>query len=131
VTQYVRRRFTGSPDQVREARQFFLDAVAGRLGEPLRDEVVLVVSELASNAVQHAGTDFEVVVETDGHVRIEVEDESIEGLVRRATSAGATSGRGLPILDAVCDDWGIHVTNGHKCVWCERTLDPDLPDRSP
>jgi len=34
------------------------------------------VRELATNAVRHANTPFDVVVETNGHIRIEVEDGS-------------------------------------------------------
>jgi anti-sigma regulatory factor (Ser/Thr protein kinase) len=51
---------------------FLQNAIAGRVDTEMQSELTLVLSELASNVVRHARTPFEVVVETNGHVRIEV-----------------------------------------------------------
>jgi len=80
------------------------------------------LSELASNAVRHAKSLFEAVVQTDGHVRIEVEDGSTDVPVPKAPSI--EGGRGLTIVEQLCDRWGVHIVREQKCVWCER----DLPD---
>jgi anti-sigma regulatory factor (Ser/Thr protein kinase) len=82
----------------------------------------LVLSELATNAIRHAATPFEVVVETDGYVRIEVEDGSTRNPVKRPESITALDGRGLHIVEQVCDRWGVHIVQDRKCVWCEREL---------
>ena len=80
------------------------------------------MSELATNAVRHAHTPFEVVVQTDGYVRIEVEDRSTDPPVRKPPSE--EGGRGLAIVEQLCDRWGVHIVREKKYVWCER----DLPD---
>ena len=118
----VRRRFEPTPEAVREARRFFRNAVADQLDGPMNDDLALALSELATNAARHARTPFEVVVHTDGHVKIEVEDRSDRRPERRSAAADAEGGRGLLILDAVCDRWGVHVVEDRKCVWCERSL---------
>jgi anti-sigma regulatory factor (Ser/Thr protein kinase) len=120
----VRRRFDATPGAVREARAFLEDAIAARIDPESRSDLVLALSELATNAVRHARTPFEVVVETDGYVRLEVEDDSTELPAVRAPSDDSESGRGLVIVDQLCDRWGVHVVHEKKCVWCER----DLPD---
>ena len=116
----VRRSFDATPEAVADARAFLQSALAARVDPDSQSELVLVLSELASNAVRHAGTPFEVVVETNGHVRIEVEDLSTELPVLSAPSD--SGGRGMNIVDHVCDRWGVHVGPDKKCVWCERDL---------
>jgi anti-sigma regulatory factor (Ser/Thr protein kinase) len=116
----VRQQFDGSPASVRQARQFLHDALGERVGEEAEDDLVLALTELTTNAVQHARTAFEVVVETDGSVRLEVEDGSTERPVDKEPSD--EGGRGLGIVRRLCDRWGVHVAAQKKCVWCERDL---------
>jgi len=85
------------------------------------------MSELATNVVRHAKTPFEVVVYTDGLVRIEVEDGSPESLNLKVASD--EGGRGLTIVDQLCDRWDVHVARDRKCVWCERDLPETVPAR--
>jgi anti-sigma regulatory factor (Ser/Thr protein kinase) len=116
----VHQHFEGTPAAVREARLFLQAAIADRADPASQDDLTLALSELATNAVRHARTPFEVVVETNGHVRIEVEDRSTDSPQPKAPSDDG--GRGLAIVDQLCDRWGIHVVHGKKCVWCERDL---------
>jgi anti-sigma regulatory factor (Ser/Thr protein kinase) len=81
-----------------------------------------VLSELATNAVLHAQTPFDVVVETNSVIRLEVEDGSPDQPVPQAPSNTAEGGRGLLIVDSVCDRWGTRTVRDRKCVWCERDL---------
>lgn len=118
----TRRRFDATPQGVREARVFVQSVIASRVDPKSKSDLTLAVSELASNAVLHAQTPFEVVVETNGHVRIEVEDGSTDAPVPTAPSD--KGGRGLTIVESLCDRWGVHIVRDKKCVWCER----DLPD---
>jgi anti-sigma regulatory factor (Ser/Thr protein kinase) len=122
MSDHVRRRFEGTPEAVRDARAFLQTAIAGRVDPETQSALTLALSELASNAVRHARTPFEVVVETDGHVRVEVEDGSTDAPVGKAASD--EGGRGLTIVDSICDRWGVHIVRDKKCVWCER----DFPD---
>jgi two-component sensor histidine kinase len=84
------------------------------------DDVGLVVSELATNAVKHAATTFEVAVRIGGRIRIDVSDESpVLPTPPQNVPPTAISGRGLQLVDALCDRWGVEVHDGYKCVWCE------------
>jgi len=86
----------------------------------LVDDVELVVSELATNAVVHAGTPLLVILEGDGlTVLLTVRDNSTGFAPRtRLTSTADTEGRGLLITDMVSDDWGVDVASTKaKSIW--------------
>jgi hypothetical protein len=76
--QHVRRHFDADPAAVGEARRFLSEVIAGRAGPDHDYALALVLSELAINAVLHAQTPFDVVVETNSVVRLEVEDGSTD-----------------------------------------------------
>lgn len=118
----VRRHFGASPRAIGQARRFLLDALGNRVSEEVAEDLALTVSELATNAVVHARTDFDVVICVNGKVRIEVEDGSTELPVPQTARQMAIGGRGLQIVDELCDRWGVRVLPGRKCVWCERDL---------
>ena len=94
--------------------------------DPRCGDVVLVVSELASNAVLHARTPFSVQLTLDfiGRFRIEVRDGSREQPTVKRFSAGAVTGRGVGIVELCSDRWGVDVDGDGKAVWCE--FDPRL-----
>jgi anti-sigma regulatory factor (Ser/Thr protein kinase) len=117
-----RRRFPPTAEAVRDARRYTRAALDGRATETVVQHVELVVSELATNAVVHGGSPFELAVEVDGRVRVEVLDHSPDLPAKRAMSATATSGRGLHIVEALCDRWGVELAGGGKRVWCEKDL---------
>jgi anti-sigma regulatory factor (Ser/Thr protein kinase) len=97
--------------------------------EPL-DNVVLAADELFANAVQHGssgpGDTITVSIEPAEHeLRVTVADRSC-ALPRPRTTGGAEeSGRGLAIVAALTDNWGIAPpdpgTTGKK-VWFSLTL---------
>jgi anti-sigma regulatory factor (Ser/Thr protein kinase) len=118
----ARRRFECSGPGIRAARQFLREALGERADPDVMDDLVLAMDELATNAVEHAGTPFEVVIASDGEARIEVEDSSPRIPQMGAPAPWADRGRGLRIVDHVCDRWGVHVVRDRKCVWCERRL---------
>ena len=82
------------------------------------EDARLVVSELVSNAIVHAGTDIEVnvLVRSDA-VRIEVTD--LGGGVPRAARSRGDERRGLPIVEALGGRWGVLQLGAGKTVWCE------------
>lgn len=85
----------------------------------------LVVSELANNALLHAKTPFEVTVSLrPGKLRVMVGDSSPIAPVQRAAAETETSGRGLAIVAACAESWGIESDADGKNVWAE----VDLPD---
>ncbi|MFC4905711.1 ATP-binding protein [Actinomadura gamaensis] len=102
---YWQRSFPGRPEQVREAR-FFLRTLLP--GHPGLDDMLLVVDELAANAVQHTrsgepGGVFEVGVLLDGeHVAVSVVDQGGSGVPAGAVSDELDeSGRGLALVAAL------------------------------
>jgi anti-sigma regulatory factor (Ser/Thr protein kinase) len=103
------------------ARERFADVSQASL-----DDVQLVVSELATNVVGHAHTRFCVGLGlTPGLARIEVTDQApwtpSQGFPRRRLR-----GRGLLVVRALCEDWGVEFLDGSKKVWAELAVSMPL-----
>lgn len=95
----------------------------------LCDTSELVVSELVTNAVVHAGTPVVLRITTGpSAIRVEVEDGSPHLPVRRRWSDTAGTGRGLRIVDEQVDRWDTVLTEGGKVVWFEIGKPMDLVD---
>jgi anti-sigma regulatory factor (Ser/Thr protein kinase) len=88
------------------------------------DDAVLVVSELASNAVLHSGGGFEVALRLlNDAVMVEVTDRS--PIVPQAgASSQRRGGRGLLIVERVSRAWGVRMANDGKTVWAEIAVTP-------
>ena len=74
----------------------------------------LMLSELATNAVQHADTEFEVDIDADREaggrwVRVRVTDEAAGLPHRPEPPPDAPHGRGLRIVETLADAWGVDV----------------------
>lgn len=93
-------------------------------------DLLLCVTELVANAVLHAGTDCEVNVSRDrDDVRVEVRDFAPSRMpVPRNYDRDAPTGRGLLLVDALTDRWGIDVDDDGKTVWIELNLTPEGSD---
>ncbi|MFJ1894629.1 MULTISPECIES: ATP-binding protein [unclassified Streptomyces] len=124
----VVRRWSRHPRQVGRARAELRTALAGWALVPVTDTALLVLSELLTNAGRHARVSPGREIETrfvrlpDG-VRIEVHDASSVRPVGREPALEADDGRGLFLVDALADRWGIADRNGPgKAVWAECRL---------
>jgi anti-sigma regulatory factor (Ser/Thr protein kinase) len=85
-------------------------------------DVVLVTSELVTNAVQHAGTDVEVSIDLrSDRVRVEVQDQSDRHPVKADLASARDGGWGLHIVERLGAQWGLEARDGGKIVWCEVT----------
>lgn len=84
------------------------------------DDMMLVVSELVTNAVKHGAPPVELTVRssTEG-VTLEVYDAAAgEPTVRTLERLDAPGGgRGLRLVSEVAADWGVHTGPVGKCVW--------------
>lgn len=82
--------------------------------------VLMVCTELVSNAYEHAQTPY-VLRMWRGHesrrVRIEVEDASPEPPVLGRSRLGDHRGRGLIIVDKLAEEWGVRPLERGKVVW--------------
>jgi GAF domain-containing protein len=84
------------------------------------DEALLLVTELVTNAIVHAGTDIELHVQTTlDAVHVEVVDQSAGLLALMPPNPSETreGGRGLLLLDALADEWGTRHFGWGKSVW--------------
>jgi serine phosphatase RsbU (regulator of sigma subunit)/anti-sigma regulatory factor (Ser/Thr protein kinase) len=118
----VTRRFPCGAAAVSDVRTFVSDALR-TLDTDLREDAVLLTSELAANAVQHARTPFEVTVETDGtaRVRIGVSDAGDGVPARQDVRQLDPRGRGLHLVERLAARWGVDWPEGgsSKTVWFE------------
>lgn len=108
-----------------EARRAVSAALSPHLGREDVETVALLVSELVTNVVLHAGTGCEVHVALTGRtVRLRVLDGDARQPVRRlAPSDELVSGRGLRLLEVLSTRWGVEPTRPPdppgKAVWCD------------
>jgi anti-sigma regulatory factor (Ser/Thr protein kinase) len=92
------------------------------------DDVALCVSELATNALLHGvppGRGFRLVLRMRerGVLRIEVHDSGDgQPRVRCGVAERDESGRGLLLVSALADTWGVGERDPGKIVWCEWDL---------
>lgn len=86
------------------------------LPEPLVDDAVLLVSELVTNAVVHAGTAVELECRyVEGLVTAEVSDRHPARAVTERVDEG--HGYGLRLVGALTREWGISYRRDRKTVW--------------
>lgn len=113
--------FPGEAATVPEARRLVVTALRARgLSGVTLEDTEVTIAELVANAVLHGRSAFSVKVRLDGRrVRVEVADESPHVPVISAVNGDATSGRGLHLLDALADRWGIDRALRGKVVWTE------------
>jgi anti-sigma regulatory factor (Ser/Thr protein kinase) len=124
-------RFTSTPRGARLARRL----VSHRLNDwghpyttPVNETLTLITAELTANAVRHGhvpGRDFHVQLTlAGGTFRIEVTDTRAEKRPPAslpATDSLSESGRGLLLVAALADDWGVSPRQAApgKTVWAE------------
>jgi len=112
------REFEGVASSVSRARSFAVAASGAdaRTADVLR----LVVSELATNAVLHAGSAFTVrVIRARDLLRVEIADHCVELPTPRQHSPRAVTGRGLSIVEQMVARWGVIPEVWGKRVWFE------------
>lgn len=96
----------------------------------LVESAQLCVTELTSNVINHVGvgTPVTLAVSMSGtRLRIELHDPDTRALPTLLSAKGeAETGRGMTLVDAVTDRWGVILRADSKVVWCE--LATDLTD---
>jgi anti-sigma regulatory factor (Ser/Thr protein kinase) len=145
----LRKQLQVDPDpaEVRRARDWTREQLAhggGPDGPGVpADTVVLLVSELVTNAVVHTGRPAllrlllpasagpgAVASHLASHpaapsaaaLRVEVLDDSGLAPLRRTTRRHDTSGRGLELVELLADRWGWQREEQGKRIWCELDL---------
>lgn len=103
------------------ARRFVAECAARMDRTDVLETAQLLVSELVTNAVAHAGTPVEVeCAPTEGGLRVSVVDGSSLLPTPGQPDAWDERGRGLVLVDTLASRWGTdrHPGNG-KAVWFE------------
>src|SRR4051794_12051617 len=129
--QGVSATFPPHPHSVRMARALVCDEVRKIGGRAMSDVAALAATELVTNVVLHARTDFTVSVcpLSNGRVRVSVSDGSTVLPVPQTPRANSALGRGLRLVEQVADAWGAELVDANdeagpgKTVWFE--LGPD------
>jgi anti-sigma regulatory factor (Ser/Thr protein kinase) len=115
----LRRHLPPHPTSAGEARRIVrrLLATAGQVD--LIDPAELLVSEIVTNAVLHAGTSIDLrCTLVDHSLLVEVDDRGGQlPSYRGYDDATVCSGRGLVLLEQVAERWGVIPTFGGKTVW--------------
>ncbi|MET7704132.1 MULTISPECIES: ATP-binding protein [unclassified Streptomyces] len=121
------------PAEVGRARRWARSRLAGSgigADEPLAETLILLVSELVTNAVVHTGCPAVVRLlltgvpgdasgAVPGMVRLEVIDSSACPPAPRHADGDETNGRGLELVDGLADRWGWNIEGAGKSIWCE------------
>jgi anti-sigma regulatory factor (Ser/Thr protein kinase) len=125
------------PASIARARRFVRGALHALSAQPVVDDAVLLISELATNAVLHARTAFTVEVSSSPErVRICVADSSPLPPRTRSYGLESTTGRGLRLVESLSTAWGVQPLAAGKTVWVELLADgstaaPPLQDAEP
>ncbi|MEV4964310.1 MULTISPECIES: SpoIIE family protein phosphatase [Streptomyces] len=123
--QYIHQ---ADPQGLSEARAIVRQALTDWGLAGLADDAETVTGELLVNVLLHteggAVLTLEVLPEPVRRIRLSVQDRSSVWPRRRTPGETSTSGRGLLLLDAVAERWGIEPRGEGKAVWCE--IGPDV-----
>lgn len=115
----VRRTLPAQPRSVPLARSWAEGWLVGSaVPASAREAALLIVSELVTNAVGQADGPVRITLEIVGSVlHIEVFDSGHRLPTLDEPESDATSGRGLVLVDALSDEWGVREELRGKVVW--------------
>ena len=119
---YERIELFGGLSAPRRARTIARDSLGAMVDDRRRNDLLVLVTELVTNAVRHAGVGpaetlvVHLAAATDV-IRVEVCDSG-PGFAPVVREPGPVGGFGMPLLRALSDRWGVSVDAG-TCVWFE------------
>jgi anti-sigma regulatory factor (Ser/Thr protein kinase) len=130
VRERVATQFALTPTAPGHARRILDTALAEWGLGYLVDAADLIISELVTNAVVHGEAPAFLTVYTDreadgGLLFIEVDDAKDTVPQERDADDDAETGRGLQIVDAVAEDWGVETAGLGKRVWASLVIGAD------
>ncbi|NYI05550.1 ATP-binding protein [Allostreptomyces psammosilenae] len=114
-----RRTFSRTGDHASQVRAYVIHELGESGFRAVADDAALLAGELASNVVRHAHVEeYEVAVAVDARcLRISVYDRDPRLPVVRHPGPDDESGRGLLLVSALAEEWGVTARNGGKEVW--------------
>ncbi|MGH9079498.1 MAG: ATP-binding protein [Acidimicrobiales bacterium] len=119
----VEQGFHASESSVASSRRFAYGTIAD-LSVDIQEAVALMVSELATNAVVHAGGGFKVTIDrTQERLLVAIADTSDQLPLLRFPLPSTPHGRGLRIVKELSDEWGTTpAPDGGKTIWFQMNL---------
>ncbi len=105
-----------------QARRFTRATLAAWGLSPLADVTELLVSELVTNALRHAGPPRQLRLFRDRSLTVEVADAAHQVPLLRPIDEGVESGRGMRLVNELAHRWGSRATRHGKVVWFELEL---------
>ncbi len=95
------------------------------IDEAVTESLLVIVSELVTNAIVHADSAPQLTIAVDeGRVRVEVSDAAVTPPVTRSPNDHSRAGGyGLRLVHALADRWGWESTGAGKLVWAETRRD--------
>ena len=119
--------FDAQAGSVRQARHFLRGALETWSADGYGLAGEQVVSELATNAALHAHSEYTVHLRLEAaSLLVEVTDSSPALPRARHYAADATTGRGLMLVEALAEEWGVRAGSTGKTVWCRLLAGGDL-----
>jgi anti-sigma regulatory factor (Ser/Thr protein kinase) len=121
----VELQLPAAPSAPAEARAV-VEAIGSDLPEPVLVDAKLLLTELVANAIKHASRGSQAVIVRimrNHFIRVEVLDSGpMFNPDPRPAGTGVGSGRGLFLVDAVANAWGVEPDEAGKKVWFELRL---------
>ena len=124
------RVFPGTPDSASAARMMARQLLGD--SDPAAETVMLLVSELVTNAVVHSqsgtpgGTVTVALCPVSAGVLVQVRDDggSSEPRLAEIAAGSAEHGYGLLLVDALADSWGTISGPDSRVTWCRVSRQP-------
>jgi anti-sigma regulatory factor (Ser/Thr protein kinase) len=118
-TPFAEVRLPADLSAARHARSFLRSSLCAHQTRVL-DRALLLLSELAVNAVEHGAPPVTATLDCEGvdGVRLAVHDGSATRPVLHQVGPEAESGRGVNLVQVLSEDWGVDLDASGKTVWC-------------
>ncbi|MFC7991770.1 ATP-binding protein [Streptomyces pilosus] len=120
--------FLAKPEEVSVLRGLMRTRLSVWGMQDLSDAAQLCLSELVANVITHVGrgTPASLTISRRGHrLRIELRDPDARGLPTLVeASDDAEDGRGMALIDALAEQWGVELCANSKVTWCELVTTP-------
>jgi len=125
-------RLHDEPDAVPVARHFLREKLRGTPLEHRSGDSELILTELVTNAQLHGTPPITVGVHVlPDRARFEISDASAGTPVGLVQNPESMTGRGLMLVEALSDRWGVDRQDQGKLVWAEVGLNSSEPEYDP
>ncbi len=108
----------GLPGSVSDARHFVADLCRDWGLGAVSDTATLLVSETVTNSIVHCRSEVELTLEfSPPTLRVGIADHDTTLPRQRPLGDEEEGGRGLALVDALADSWGVEPAFDGKTVW--------------